>query len=162
MEYGLPPTAGWGLGVDRLAMFLSNKWNIKEVLLFPAMKPTEEQAERTKSVRSSKEGKPAPAPAKTSSAPANSVGTITAQGASAAVSAINLGSSDGLAQLSRLIASTQGSFLHGKAPTHDDAAVFEALSKVPAEFLSSNADADVTGYITSVGFFSARVRQSWK
>lgn len=163
MEYGLPPTAGWGLGVDRLAMFLSNKWNIKEVLLFPAMKPTEEQAERTKSVRSSKEGKPAPAPAaKTSSAPANTVGTITAQGASAAVSAINLGSSDGLAQLSRLIASAQGSFLHGKAPTHDDAAVFEALSKVPAEFLSSNADANVTGYITSVGFFSARVRQSWK
>lgn len=39
MEYGLPPTGGWGAGVDRLAMFLSNKWNIKEVLLFPAMKP---------------------------------------------------------------------------------------------------------------------------
>jgi lysyl-tRNA synthetase class 2 len=31
MEYGLPPTGGWGCGVDRLAMFLSNKWNIKEV-----------------------------------------------------------------------------------------------------------------------------------
>lgn len=46
MEYGLPPTGGWGVGVDRLAMFLSNKWNIKEVLLFPAMKPTLEQAER--------------------------------------------------------------------------------------------------------------------
>jgi aspartyl-tRNA synthetase len=45
MEYGLPPTGGWGCGVDRLTMFLSNKWNIKEVLLFPAMKPTEEQAE---------------------------------------------------------------------------------------------------------------------
>lgn len=46
MEYGLPPTGGWGCGIDRLAMFLSNKWNIKEVLLFPAMKPTMEQAER--------------------------------------------------------------------------------------------------------------------
>jgi len=44
MEYGLPPTGGWGVGVDRLTMFLSNKWNIKEVLLFPAMKPTDEQA----------------------------------------------------------------------------------------------------------------------
>ena len=43
MEYGLPPTGGWGVGVDRLTMFLSNKWNIKEVLLFPAMKPTDEQ-----------------------------------------------------------------------------------------------------------------------
>jgi len=43
LEHGLPPTGGWGLGIDRLTMFLSNKSNIKEVLLFPAMKPTEEQ-----------------------------------------------------------------------------------------------------------------------
>ncbi|GFH45061.1 hypothetical protein CTEN210_01535 [Chaetoceros tenuissimus] len=43
LEHGLPPTGGWGLGIDRLTMFLSNKNNIKEVLLFPAMKPTEEQ-----------------------------------------------------------------------------------------------------------------------
>ena len=43
LEYGLPPTGGFGLGVDRLTMFLSNKDNIKEVLLFPAMKPTDEQ-----------------------------------------------------------------------------------------------------------------------
>lgn len=39
LEYGLPPTAGWGLGVDRLTMFLTDCNNIKEVLLFPAMKP---------------------------------------------------------------------------------------------------------------------------
>lgn len=45
LEHALPPTGGWGCGVDRLTMFLSNKWNIKEVLLFPAMKPTDEQAE---------------------------------------------------------------------------------------------------------------------
>lgn len=43
LEHGLPPTAGWGLGIDRLTMFLSNKNNIKEVLLFPAMKPTDDQ-----------------------------------------------------------------------------------------------------------------------
>jgi len=43
LEHGLPPTGGFGLGVDRLAMFLSNKDNIKEVLLFPAMKPTDDQ-----------------------------------------------------------------------------------------------------------------------
>ena len=41
MEYGLPPTGGWGLGVDRLTMFLSDNNTIKEVLLFPAMKPEE-------------------------------------------------------------------------------------------------------------------------
>ncbi|KAJ3207730.1 Lysine--tRNA ligase [Dinochytrium kinnereticum] len=39
LEYGLPPTGGWGLGLDRLTMFLTNSNNIKEVLLFPAMKP---------------------------------------------------------------------------------------------------------------------------
>ena len=43
LEHGLPPTGGFGLGVDRLTMFLTNKSNIKEVLLFPAMKPTDEQ-----------------------------------------------------------------------------------------------------------------------
>lgn len=39
LEYGLPPTGGWGLGIDRLTMFLTDANNIKEVLLFPAMKP---------------------------------------------------------------------------------------------------------------------------
>ena len=41
LEYGLPPTAGWGMGIDRLTMFLTNKDSIREVLLFPAMKPQE-------------------------------------------------------------------------------------------------------------------------
>ncbi|KAI8367546.1 lysyl-tRNA synthetase [Radiomyces spectabilis] len=41
LEYGLPPTGGWGMGIDRLTMFLTNSNNIKEVLLFPAMKPEE-------------------------------------------------------------------------------------------------------------------------
>ncbi|XP_013785145.1 lysine--tRNA ligase-like isoform X2 [Limulus polyphemus] len=39
LEYGLPPTAGWGLGVDRMTMILTDSNNIKEVLFFPAMKP---------------------------------------------------------------------------------------------------------------------------
>ena len=39
LEYGLPPTGGWGIGLDRITMFLTDTNNIKEVLLFPAMKP---------------------------------------------------------------------------------------------------------------------------
>jgi len=39
LEYALPPTGGWGMGIDRMAMFLTNTNSIREVLLFPAMKP---------------------------------------------------------------------------------------------------------------------------
>jgi len=39
LEHGLPPTAGWGLGIDRLTMLITDTANIQEVLLFPAMKP---------------------------------------------------------------------------------------------------------------------------
>lgn len=39
LEHALPPTGGWGFGVDRMTMYLTSQANIKEVLLFPAMKP---------------------------------------------------------------------------------------------------------------------------
>lgn len=41
LEHGMPPTAGWGMGIDRFTMMIANQRSMKDVILFPTLKPSD-------------------------------------------------------------------------------------------------------------------------
>lgn len=116
LEHGLAPTGGFGLGVDRLTMFLSNKNNIKEVLLFPAMKPNDEQLAML---------------AKN----ASQASTVIAIGVGA-FDGVNVGSPEGLKSLETALAGKK--FLGGDSPSSDDVGMLEVVTKIPSSALANS------------------------
>ena len=143
LEHGLPPTGGFGLGIDRLTMFLSNKANIKEVLLFPAMKPTEDQMELI--------AKNAP---KKDATNTNMTALLTDMSQFEASDMTQEGS------LKKLDAALAGkAFMHGTAPSKDDAEMLEKVLKAQATTIA--ACSNVAAWTKLLTMFPEDVRKSW-
>lgn len=141
LEHGLPPTGGFGLGVDRLTMFLANKNNIKEVLLFPAMKPTEEQLAIQK-------GAPKSKAAAAASTEAVGVGKF---------KDLDFKSAESIQALNEALQTSR--FLNGNDPTKADAELFEVFNLVPAALAAPFSN--VSGWLHACSLFSADIRASW-
>jgi len=141
LEHGLPPTGGLGLGIDRLAMFLSNKSNIKEVLLFPAMKPTEEQ---------------------TNLIAANAPKSDSEFSLMALMSSLSLGveitSEEALDKLDEAL--TGRSFLKGTVPSKEDVDLLEKVLKADEAQIASRSN--VSAWIKLLAMFTPEMRASWE
>jgi lysyl-tRNA synthetase, class II len=133
LEHGLPPTGGFGLGIDRLTMFLSNKNNIKEVLLFPAMKPTDEQVSEM-IANTAPKGKP---------------GKGSADSAAATTRAAK-----------KVMALKNKSFLSSDSPTRADADLVAIVAEqLSADYIAKFPN--VNGWLQTCSVFPKAVRATW-
>lgn len=152
MEYGLPPTGGWGVGIDRLTMFLSNKWNIKEVLLFPAMKPTDELLAARGQVKGGAK-KDAVVTGKTAATPT----TPSFAEGSKLLDGVNLGSAEGMEKLKALLA---GKCFVAGGPSAEDRVLHAAVSKLPVAFVKSFPQ--VYAWFSTCSQFAPAIREAWQ
>jgi tRNA synthetases class II (D, K and N) len=150
LEHGLPPTGGFGLGVDRMTMFLSNKNNIKEVLLFPAMKPTQDQyaamlkkkADRSKA-SGVKEG-----------ASASPLLPVT-MGAGK-FKEVNLGTEEGMKKFDDAL---KGKTFMNDTPSKDDADMLVVVRTLPSDYVSKFAN--VSSWMQTCSIFNPSTRATW-
>jgi lysyl-tRNA synthetase class 2 len=140
LEHGLPPTGGFGLGIDRLTMFLSNKNNIKEVLLFPAMKPSDDQlAVIAKN-----------APKKDATNTNMSINM-------AHYDPLDMKREESLQRLDNDLAGK--AFVHGTAPTKDDSALLARVQEADQSLVAGFAN--VSAWTKLMAMFPEDVRASW-
>jgi len=175
LEYGLPPTGGWGMGIDRMTMFLSDKNNIKEVLLFPAMKP-DDGDEKTAAVHRVAKALAATIRADEAKArAAHGLPVATAPGAAAGGAGAGVGVAPGSAAVAvatpvppqwsalngRLSLSARN-FLGGDRPSKEDATLFAAAdAAVKAGALTLAAVPALARWHDLVGLFAPDTRASW-
>jgi lysyl-tRNA synthetase class 2 len=153
LEHALPPTGGFGLGIDRLTMFLSNKNNIKEVLLFPAMKPTDEQVSEMIQNTAPK-GKGGKCGADSAAATTPDAKQVMGVGKFADV---NLGSPSGMEKLE--VALRNKAFLSSDSPSKADADLVNVVAQLPTDYISKFPN--VNGWLQTCSVFPKTIRATW-
>jgi lysyl-tRNA synthetase class 2 len=144
LEHGLPPTGGFGLGIDRLTMFLSNKNNIKEVLLFPAMKPTEEQMAVIAKNAPKKD--------------ATNTNMNTTMDLSPFIGDADMTSNEVLATFNAALSGK--AFVHGTVPSKDDAELLDKVLKADESLISSLAN--VAAWTKLLSMIPPEIRATWE